>query len=222
MVIANFLIRTRLPRKKPTPLSAVREPLKEHSFVLLQFCVAGVFWGLFPPFFYSAQRLLAFGGSSSLAFYCVSFLNAGSTLGRLLAGVGDKVGGLNVLTFSAFGCSILHLAFWIPLRSQAALIGFTVIYGIFTGLVISIIPACVAATCPPNMIGFRFGLGCLLCSIFSLTGSPIAGAIIAQYPHDLERGFTMAGIFSGVCAFIGGLCGIGAKLSLDKRWLARV
>jgi MFS family permease len=45
LVIANLLIRTRLPRKKPTPLSAVKEPLRERSFVLLQFCVAGVFWG---------------------------------------------------------------------------------------------------------------------------------------------------------------------------------
>jgi hypothetical protein len=166
--------------------------------------------------------LLSFGGSTSLAFYCVAFLNAGSTIGRLVAGVGDKMGGLNVLTIGAFGCSILHLAFWIPLHTQAQLIGFTIVYGMFTGLVISIIPACVAATCAPSEIGFRFGLGCLLCAVFSLTGAPLAGAIIARYPDDLERGFTMAGVFSGVCAFIGGLCGIGAKLSLDRRWLAKV
>lgn len=165
---------------------------------------------------------MAYGGSTSLAFYTVSFLNAGSTIGRLIAGVGDRVGGLNVITIAAFGCSLLHLAFWIPLRTQAALIGFNVIYGIFTGVVISIIPACVAATCHPSEIGFRFGLGCLMTAVFALTGSPIAGAIIAQFPGDMERGFTMAGVFSGVCAFIGGLCGLGAKLSLDRWWLAKV
>lgn len=59
---------------------------------------------LFTPFFYVTTNAARVGTSSAITFYCLSFINAGSTIGRLLAGAGDYIGRYAV---SAFSCKSL-------------------------------------------------------------------------------------------------------------------
>lgn len=46
----------------------------------------------FTPFFFLSTNATRLGASASIAAYSISFLNAGSTVGRLFAAFGDRLG----------------------------------------------------------------------------------------------------------------------------------
>lgn len=206
------MVRTRLPRKKPTPWRAFWHPLKESPFMLMTACVSLVFFGMYTPFFFASNRALELGASDSLAFYTIAFINAGSTIGRLVAAVGDQWGAFNVLIVSALGSTLSLLAFWIPSVKLGALIACTPTYGFFVGMFISIIPACVALTGPASEIGLRVGLLWTIVAVFAFTGPPIGGAIVGEHPGEL--GYQLAGVFSGIVTLAGLICGIGSKIKI--------
>lgn len=206
------MVRTRLPRKRATAWRAFWHPLRERAFVLTAACVSLVFFGMYTPFFFAARRARALGASDSLAFYTVAFINAGSTVGRLLAAAGDAWGAFNVLIAAALGSTLSLLAFWVPSATLAALVACTATYGLFVGMFISIIPACVALTGPAGEIGLRVGLLWTIVAVFAFTGPPIGGAIVAQHPG--ETGYQLAGVFSGLVTLAGLVCGVAAKLSI--------
>lgn len=196
--LANVLIHTRLPRRKPSPLKDAIKPFREPAYTLLAVGLMLACWCVFNPFFYISLDALRLGASESTAMYCVSFLNAGSTVGRLAAGIADKLGRFNVLAASACLISILLLAFWIPLNTVPALIGFAVVYGFIVGFVISLIAPAIAMISKPDELGARVGLVYSCGALFVLTGPPICGALLSAYPGD--RGWDMIGVFSGVTA----------------------
>lgn len=172
-------------------------------------------WGWFYPFFFLPSYSAYLGASASLAAYTVSFLNAGSTVGRLLAFGGDKLGRYNMVFLSTFLMGLLILVFWIPLRSVAALIAFGVIYGFLVGVVISLIPPCIAQTSPIHEIGQRVGTLYAVISIFVLTGPPIMGVLIHNSPG--QGGYTHAGVFSGVVVVVGSLFLLASRLYISKK-----
>lgn len=218
--IGCMLVRTRLPRKPPTSWRKVLAPFRETPFILLTASVSMVFWGIYSPFFYVSGRANGLGASSSLSFYCVSFINAGSTIGRMLAAVGDHWGSFNVLITSAAGMAIVCLAFWIPLHTVAQLIGCASVYGLFVGGYIAIIPACVATTGPAHEIGVRVGILWAVVAIFSLTGPPISGAFVHKYTHNLVvgvAGYRAVGIFTGIVCLAGALFAAGSKFKIKGR-----
>jgi len=113
----------------------------------------------------------------------------------------------NILTLG-----ILLLAFWIPLNSVAALIVFGVIYGLFAGVVISLLPACVAQISQLHEIGARVGLVYAVVALFVLSGPPINGALLH---YGGRTGYQYVGVFSGLACLVGGgLCGL-ARWRLD-------
>lgn len=175
---------------------------------------------LYSPFFYVSGRATGLGASSSLAFYCVSFINAGSTVGRMLAAVGDVWGAFNVLATAATGMGIVCLAFWIPLHTVAQLIGCATLYGFFVGGYIAIIPACVATTGPAHEIGLRVGILWAVVAVFSLTGPPINGAFVSKYTYDLvvqPAGYRAVGIFTGIVSLAGAAFALASKRMIKGR-----
>ncbi|OXH25673.1 hypothetical protein J008_05326 [Cryptococcus neoformans] len=219
LTLSNLLIRTRLPRRKPAPWNASLQQLKDIPFVLFAFSIAFVFFGLYTPFFYVTTNAARIGTSSAITFYSLSFINAGSTIGRLLAGVGDYIGRMNLAIFSSLVSGILLLAFWIPLSTAPAIIGFSVVYGFFAGLYISLIPACIAQISHQHEIGLRLGLAWGIASIFALFGPPISGALISNYGGG-AKGYEMAGMFSGVVVLAGTVFTVGSRFCLNKEVFA--
>jgi MFS family permease len=140
----------------------------------------------------------------------VSLINAGSTIGRLLGGIGDKVGRFNVLVVSAFLAGTLLLAFWIPAHTLPAILAFCVTYGFVAGVYIAVVSTCVAQISHVSAIGHRIGLLWALVGFVTLAGPPINGALIAQYPG--EQGYRLAGAFSGAVIILGAACGLAARL----------
>ncbi|WOO80333.1 MFS transporter asaE [Vanrija pseudolonga] len=219
--VAVACVRTRLPRRKAQSFAGLLSPLKEAHFTLLAVGVALASWGMFMPFFFVTTHAAQLGAGSNLAFYSLSILNAGSTLGRGFAGVADKFGRLNSITLGASLTGILLLAFWIPLNSVPALLAFAPIYGFVAGIIISLVPPSVAQMSLPHQIGARVGLTYGIMAFFTLSGPPINGALLSAGGGG-RKGFQYAGAFSGAVVFAGAVCIFTARLKINKKLLAVV
>ncbi|CAK9785075.1 unnamed protein product [Cutaneotrichosporon oleaginosum] len=218
--VGNVLIRTRLPRKRPAPWRGVLKPLREpvYSLFAASGCIMSL--ALFMPFFFlptNAQRL---GASPDLAAYTMSFLNAGSTLGRLVGALGDKIGRFNLLVTSCFTCALLLLAMWTPMGDVPTLIAFSVLYGLGVGVLVSLVPACISQISEPHEIGARVGLNYGGVGLFMLAGPPINGAILKALGND--RGFRYQGVFSGLCVGVAALFILAARMKISTKLRAVV
>jgi MFS family permease len=171
-----------------------------------------IFWGLFEPFFYLPTYAEQHGTSVSLSFHLITILNAGSFIGRIAAGgLGLKIGQFNVLSFSSMVCAVLILS-WIRITSSAGLIVFAVLYGFFSGAVISTMISTIPQIAShPSQIGTYIGMMSGIVSVAALIGAPITGAMISRY-HDYKQ----ATIFSGVIALVGSCFTLAARFAYGK------
>ncbi|KAL1412206.1 hypothetical protein Q8F55_003217 [Vanrija albida] len=245
LAVSNALVRTRLPRRKPTPLRGFHKPLiSELPFFLFTCSTSLCCWGMFTPFFYISVYASHLGASATLAFYCVSFMNAGSTVGRLFAFIGDRFGRYNVLIINSYLTGILLLGFWAGLpapsaevaqqaaaeaaaglvgggsigkinSSVGALIAFGVLFGFTVGMIISMIPPCIAHISKPHEIGTRIGVMYTVMSAFTLSGPPINGVLMVKYPGT--PGFRAVGLFSGFSIFVGAMFATAARFSINRK-----
>ena len=69
-------------------------------------------------------------------------------------------------------------AVWIPADESGIAIGFSIIFGFFSGAFIGLSGALAASVSPIPEIGYRLGLVLLAISIPALTLAPIGGAIL--------------------------------------------
>ncbi|KAE8423672.1 major facilitator superfamily domain-containing protein [Aspergillus pseudocaelatus] len=182
LLVTMWTARSRLPPKpRPFNLASYVSGLRSPAFSLT--CTASFFfyWALFIPFNYIILQAEQAGVSSQLAQYLLPIINAVSIPGRILPGIlADKAGRFNVTIVVASINAILCLALWIPGSSQGAIIAFAVLYGLFSGSLISLAPTLVAQISDISEIGTRQGTCLFFQSLGALTGSPIAGAIIKQ------------------------------------------
>lgn len=95
------------------------------------------------------------------------------------------------------------------MRTKGAIIAFVVLYGVFSGGLISLQSACVAQiTKNLQLIGVKIGLMMTVCSIGALTGSPIGGALVSAN----------SGLFYGLIDFSGVILLTGAAILVISRW----
>ena len=135
----------------------------------------------------------------------------------------DAWGPNNVLIPSVFAAAILLFG-WLGISTWQGFVVFAVLYGFFSGTLVSLPPACVAALTDPSemsKLGTRMGMvfrfyGFVLTSandsilsISTLTGTPIAGGLIS---NDNEE-YTRATIFSGVVMFVAGLFLVASRIA---------
>jgi MFS family permease len=204
LIIANFLVRSRLP---PPGWQKGRQifdwaALKEPVFVLVCLGCFFTYWGLFTPFTFLTSYGISYGMDEDLAFYLISIVNAASVVGRILPGVlADRVGAFNVQVVAITTMAISVLAYWTPSTNNASIITFGIFYGFVSGAFISLFTVCCAMISPIKRLGGRFGLMSGFNGIASLTGIPIAGAL--QIQGTWSNGFGPMILFSGLCCVIG-------------------
>ncbi|KAK2043425.1 major facilitator superfamily transporter [Colletotrichum somersetense] len=206
--ISCLTIKSRLPpRPRPLVLKEYVDSLREPPMAITVCAMFLFFWGMFLPFNFVILQARSQGMDENLVIYLLPIMNAVSILGRILSGiVADKVGRYNVMVFITFVSAVFCLGLWIPGKSNAAIIVFLVIFGFSSGGFISLVPACVAQISDIRQIGVRTGTAFAIQSFGALTGSPIAGAIVAAQGGSylglqLFCGFTMlAAVFVFFCA----------------------
>lgn len=178
-------------RRQLLELSAFKEP----PYALFTAGLFLAFAGLYIPFFYiSSYAGGKTGANSELAFYFVSILNASSVIGRLIPNFyADKIGPLNMLLPCIVICSILAF-FWIPIHNVGGLAAFAVLYGFFSGSIVSLPPSIIPTLSPDlNRVGTRMGMVFAFAGLGLLIGTPIAGALLNVHDHY----YVKAQIFCG-------------------------
>jgi len=160
------------------------------QFDMLSCALFFTFLGLYTPFFYivvyASRRI---GTDVDFAFYSLTIMNAASALGRVVTGLlADRYGALNMLLLMTAVVAVLAYA-WIAVSSLAGLVVFCILYGFFSGSLVSL-PPTVVATLTPDMreIGTWMGMVCISMSLGALVGAPVAGTLISVADDSFLHG----------------------------------
>ncbi|KAL8923077.1 MAG: hypothetical protein Q9172_003287 [Xanthocarpia lactea] len=210
LIIANLLIRTRLP---PKVGSNVWPDFRIFGDVTFALTTAGVFfieWGLFVPLSFISSYALANGVDEAFSYQLLAILNASSVFGRVVPGyVADRLGRFNTMIMAVALCLISTLGIWLNIGGNVAgLCAFAVLFGFGSGSNISLTPVCVGQLCDPEVFGRWYGTMYTIVSIGCLTGIPIAGEILARNEGD----FWGLIVFTGLSYAAGLMCFTTARI----------
>lgn len=207
--VANLLIRTRLP---PRPGGSVLPDFtifRDKSFLL---CTLGTYcleWGLFVPITYLISYTLRSNATSeTFAYQIIAIFNAGSSLGRWLPGyLADVIGRYNTMVLHVALCMTTSLGLWLPATvlsedsetSATTILGllvtYCVLFGFASGSNISLTPVCVGMLCDTEEYGRYYATCYTVVSFGTLTGIPIAGAII----EATDGAYWGVALWTGIC-----------------------
>ena len=192
---AFAFLRTRLPPRKTGSL-VEWSAFAEMPYLLFSISMFLCFWGLYFAFYY----LPSFGRDIIGITYADSInnlliLNGVGHFGRIIpAYLADRYfGPLNTLIPFTFAASLL-LYCWAAVSSKGGLVAFAVIYGLFGAGIQSLFPATLTSlTTDLKKTGVRMGMVFSVVSFASLTGPPLAGALIQKDKGDYLYGQMFAG-----------------------------
>ena len=214
LCISLGVMKTRTARPQKTRALLDWNAFREAPFDIFSLGLFLSFIGLYIPFFYASiygSRIV--GLSDDVSFYLLTVLNAGSVLGRIIPGlVADKVGSLN--TIIPCGLITALLAFvWLAISNAPGLWVFCVLYGFFSGAIVSLPPTIIALLCPDmTQVGTRMGMSFTCAGFGLLIGNPIAGAIL----NIPEGRFHGAQAFSAATLMAGGIMFVLLRATVTK------
>ncbi|CCE64989.1 hypothetical protein TPHA_0J01680 [Tetrapisispora phaffii CBS 4417] len=123
------------------------------------------------------------GNSENTAYTMSAVLNAVGILGRYIPGyLADKyVGRFNIAVITITASALVNLIIWLPFGGHSnALWAYIIIYGFFSGSVLSLAPPCVGQISLTNDFGKRFSTVFFTEGLVTIPIIPICGAIIGQ------------------------------------------
>ena len=179
-----LFIETPSPKPKPPRNLIDWQALKEHTFQA--YCVANflMFMAYFVPLFYVPFFASeALGTSTELGFYLLAVVNAVSAFGRIGSSLLSPTLGVSRVLLAAVVASTVLLFGWIGVHNLAGFVVFCILFGLFSGVLISANPVVVAhpvVSPTPSVIGTRLGMQWLATSLGVLVGAPIAGVLGAD------------------------------------------
>ncbi|KAJ2877539.1 hypothetical protein FB639_003711 [Coemansia asiatica] len=167
--------------------------------------------GFYVPFFFMpSYAVIVLDKSDNWGTNIASIMNGASIAGYVLMGlVGDHIGALNTLCIATLLSCLSILVLWLPFKTVGTLVSAAVIFGIFSGAIVSMIPVVTAnlfgVKCLPSvmgllMIGYAAG---------GLISSPPAGHMLDTYGHGTD--------FSNLIIYAGVLLAVSFVLELVLR-----
>lgn len=185
-IVANFLIRSRLP---PLEFASVHPDIKifkNRAFLLTTIAVFLLEFALFIPLTYISSYALSQGFSEPFSFQILTVLNAGSVFGRILPGYwADRMGPFNANILSVILSIISILAVWLPAgKTTPGLVIFAILFGFASGSNISLIPVAIGRLCRTQEYGRYYATCYTIVSLACLIGIPIAGKILLACGGD--------------------------------------
>ncbi|KAF7532075.1 hypothetical protein G7054_g8285 [Neopestalotiopsis clavispora] len=223
-VIPLMFFKTRLP-----PSTHRRALIDVSAFTDVPFMIFVVgsffcFVALYIPFFYielfSIEHSLV---SDSFAPYMVAIMNGVSVPGRIVPGIiSDFIGSPTIVMGGCAALSCILAFAWIGIRNYGGIIVFAVLYGGFSGGVVSSHPSAIfSLTTDHTRMGTRLGMACFVAGVALLIGTPIAGAILGTEDHANEAkwdgliAFCAISMFLGACLVV--TTGVMGKLRLRQK-----
>ncbi|KAJ8071097.1 hypothetical protein OCU04_001440 [Sclerotinia nivalis] len=197
-VMANLLIKTRLPRSRtaqsPHPDIKI---FKKPEFALTVLGVYLLEWAFFLPVTYITSYALYEGFPTAISYQSLPILCAASVIGRFVPGyLADIIGRFNTLLIAlcltVFACFVV----WLPFgHTLPGLICSAIILGFASGSNVGLTPVCVGQLCDTKDYGRYYATCYSVVSIGCLTGVPIGGALI-QACNGSYWGLIL---FTGLC-----------------------
>jgi len=209
VMISLAIMKIRVLPKKPRAfleLDAFKDPI----YAIFSLSLLPAFAGLYIPLFYiEIYGYQHAGVSLHLSSYLLAILNGCSVFGRIIPNYfADSIGTLNTILPCTLFASILSFS-WLAIHNPPGIIAFCVIYGFFSGSVVSLSgPVVVSITKDLSTIGTRTGMTCALGALGILIGNPIAGTMI-NITTDKFRG---AQIFGGAMVLCSAILMFAARI----------
>lgn len=205
-----LFFKPRIPYRKSGPLIEWRA-FKEIQYTLIAISMFFGFWGMYFAFFY----LGVFARDDLRASYTTSInllmtTNGAGVLGRIIPSlIAVRLGVLNTVIPFIF-CASLLVYSWQAIYSTPGLYIFAVFYGIVAGALQSLLPTLAASlTDDLTRSGTRLGMIMTIVSFATLTGPPIAGALIQEQGGQYQG----AEIFAATTILAGGLFAVMARVA---------
>ena len=152
----------------------------EAPFALFTLALAVGMAGLYVPSYYietfAVQTKIT---DAKLGSYVLPILNAAGMFGRVIPNFfADQTGPMNMLIPCVIVAVIVCFG-WIGVHNVAGLMVFAILYGFFSGAILSLPPSVMASLSPSlAVIGTRAGTSFAVASLGLLVGSPVAGALL--------------------------------------------
>ncbi|KAI9503168.1 major facilitator superfamily domain-containing protein, partial [Coemansia spiralis] len=201
--IMNLLYFRRVPARPRKTLFEFTAA-KRLVFWLMSLETFAMYTGYWALTFYIGTTARHLGGSIQDGSNLLLVLNAGSAVGRVLAGViADRFGNINTLFISLILTVVIEMPLWMTAHSMAPLYALCALYGLISPTFISINPVIVANQFDPEVLASVMGMANLFSGIGVLAGNLSQGAIFDKY--DKREQFTNTIIFSGVFILFAGL-----------------
>lgn len=152
----------------------------------------------------------------------MAIFNAGSCLGRYLPGIfADIIGRFNAMILTLAICAVATLALWLPITVlplvqggadaspaiKPVIIIYSVIFGFASGGNISLIPVCIGQLCDTSQYGRYYATSYSLVSFSTLSGIPIAGAILQAN----NGSYWGVALFTGACYVVSVVAFVAAR-----------
>ena len=188
-----------------------------------------------------ASYAVSRGMSESASFILLMIFNSCAVAGRLVPGhAADHVGAFNVMIITLIGLMISIFVIWLPFGDYpAALYIFAVFFGLFSGSILSLLPAALGSIpvytkkkmttwtsdntmetyyrTVPIEFGQKYGLLYFFVSVGNLFGIPVGGAIIgdqSKYRYNIFVAFSGLMCFLALAFWIlSRYCLVGSKLN---------
>jgi MFS family permease len=165
---------------------SVREAVKSRRFLALYAACLACGFGLFVPFVHLIPFALDHGVAQSSAVLLLGAVGVGSTCGRfVLGGMADKLGRelALLLMFAGMAASLLV---WICATAFWGMIAFALVYGVFYGGFVAILPA--LAT---DYFGGRHVSGIIGVLYTSIAFGTLIGPSAAGFAFDISHSYTL-------------------------------
>ncbi|KAJ2400146.1 hypothetical protein GGI23_002218 [Coemansia sp. RSA 2559] len=195
--VSSLFMRNRLhveAREKIVDFSVFRDIRFIFVFVGAICGVAGYFTPFFELPTFAITRM---GKSDSFGNNLVTIINAASVLGRVGTGqIAPLMGTINTMTGCTLIASLSILIFWLPFHTTGTVIVCAIIYGLFCGGLISLLPVVIADLWGVQRISTIIGLVYIASFTGAMIGAPASGALVDNIGHGTN--YKPAIVFSGV------------------------
>ncbi|KAI1117748.1 major facilitator superfamily domain-containing protein [Nemania sp. NC0429] len=212
MAFVVIFIRSRLPPRRTGSL-VEWAAFRDIEYSLYAIGMFFSFWGVYFPFYYLGTFSRSSSVHPSLSYVdslnLLLILNGAGLPGRLLPNhLADRYGPVTLLAPTCVLSGIIIFA-WMVVDTPTKIYVWAAFYGMTGGAIQSLFPAGLSSlTADPRKQGTRMGMVFTIVSFATLTGNPIAGAIIAAG----------GGRYNGAHAFAGASLLLGASLIFGARY----
>lgn len=174
------------PARMATGLS-VREAIASRRFMALYGACLLCSFGVFVPFVHLVPHAVDQGVPAASAVLLLGAIGVGSTAGRfLLGGLMDRLGRGRSLPIVFLGMA-LSLCLWAVATSWWPLLAFALVFGVFYGGWVAVLPAVVM-----DSFGGRHVSGIIGALYTSVAVGTLLGPTAAGFAFDLSRSYTAA------------------------------